>query len=181
MKYGEVIHHPRREVSVFELMICVRNYRPSVICIGRRLTNSALAASAFSPMAISESRRKYPLNIWHSFKWLHIGGRMGVFSIQWWQNCESCPLSLFIVRYDTAVDSDNGQDLRFSVKNSHVIVIWSSSMFINVCQTCVFWENFIFGLGIHMVMDDWGDVMSELSMAGLYLVLARYTMDWKNK
>ena len=32
-------------------MICVRNYRPSVISIGRRLTNSALALATFSPIA----------------------------------------------------------------------------------------------------------------------------------
>ena len=50
MGIGQVIHQVRRWVSVLELMICVRNYRPSVICIGRRLTNSALAASDFSPM-----------------------------------------------------------------------------------------------------------------------------------
>ena len=32
-------------------MICVINYRPSVISIGRRLTNSALALATFSPIA----------------------------------------------------------------------------------------------------------------------------------
>ena len=39
-------------------MICVRNYQPSVISIGRLLTNSALALATFSPIASLQHQEK---------------------------------------------------------------------------------------------------------------------------
>ena len=80
-------------VSVLEKMICVRNYRPSVISIGRRLTNSALALATFSPIASLQHLeklefigRKCTISRFPFFTYSDVLRRQNFFSV------ERCPL-----------------------------------------------------------------------------------------
>ena len=171
-------------------MICVRNYRPSVICIGRRLTNSALVASDFSPMAALQ-HIQYPVeNIWHSSATLFLSGWEGwavqllrwqlhqYYSLHMKLQCESniakavhsrslmsCLMSSSLsfgfldeIASPKSVSqwvmlSDFGDSyciyrarklVKVMLTPNKNYLFFSSST--HCCQTCVFWENLIFGL-----------------------------------